>query len=122
MDVTLEPQVVKGFRFAGVAAGLRKEPGRKDLGVIVAERPATAVGVFTTNRVKAAPVRVSIAHLRGGGDIRTIIANSGNANACTGLAGIETAKGQAQALATAQAAATALGSEAQRNGRRKRSK
>ncbi|MGZ6212605.1 MAG: bifunctional ornithine acetyltransferase/N-acetylglutamate synthase, partial [Candidatus Binataceae bacterium] len=56
MDLTLEPRVVKGFRFAGVAAGLRKEPGRKDLGVIVTERPVAAAGVFTTNRVKAAPV------------------------------------------------------------------
>ena len=56
MNVTLEPGVVKGFRFAGVAAGLRKEPGRKDLGVIVTDRPVAAAGVFTTNRVKAAPV------------------------------------------------------------------
>ena len=39
MDLTLEPRVVRGFRFAGVGAGLRKEPGRKDLGLIVADRP-----------------------------------------------------------------------------------
>ena len=59
MDLTLESRVVKGFRFAGVAAGLRKEPGRQDLGVIVADRPVAAAGVFTTNRVKAAPVVVT---------------------------------------------------------------
>src|SRR5260370_36034777 len=66
MDLTLEPRVVKGFRFAGVAAGLRKEPGRKDLGVIVADRPVAAAGVFTTNRVKAAPVVVTQEHIRRG--------------------------------------------------------
>src|SRR5713226_10673400 len=64
-NVQLEPASVRGFRFAGVAAGLRTEPGRKDLGIIVADAPATAAGVFTTNRVKAAPVLVAQDHLRG---------------------------------------------------------
>ena len=53
MDVRLEPAPVRGFRFAGVAAGLRTEPERKDLGAIVAEGPVAAAGVFTTSKVKA---------------------------------------------------------------------
>jgi N-acetylglutamate synthase/N-acetylornithine aminotransferase len=81
MDLILEPRVVKGFRFAGVAAGLRKEPGRMDLGVIVADHPVAAAGVFTTNRVKAAPVVVTQEHIRRGRlqavtDISTISRNT----------------------------------------------
>src|SRR5204862_2457726 len=53
---------------------------------------------FTTNRVKAAPVRVSMANFRTG-DVRAIIANAGNANACTGLEGIENAKRMTEAAA-----------------------
>jgi glutamate N-acetyltransferase / amino-acid N-acetyltransferase len=107
MDVTLEPQVVKGFRFAGVAAGLRKEPGRKDLGVIVAERPATAVGVFTTNRVKAAPVVVTQEHIRRG-RLQAVTANSGSANCFTGKAGIKLARDSCAALAARIGCATDL--------------
>ena len=62
MNVRLEPAPVRGFRFAGVCAGLRNEPGRKDLGVIAADWPVAAAGVFTTNRVKAAPVMIARAH------------------------------------------------------------
>jgi glutamate N-acetyltransferase / amino-acid N-acetyltransferase len=107
MDVTLEPQVVKGFRFAGVAAGLRKEPGRKDLGVIVAERPATAAGVFTTNRVKAAPVVVTQEHIRRG-RLQAVTANSGSANCFTGKAGIKLARDSCAALAARIGCATDL--------------
>src|SRR6516165_10297655 len=98
MDVTLEPRVVKGFRFAGVAAGLRKEPGRKDLGVIVADRPAAAAGVFTTNRVKAAPVVVAQDSVRRG-RLQAVAANSGSANCFTGKAGIKLAQKCCAALA-----------------------
>jgi glutamate N-acetyltransferase / amino-acid N-acetyltransferase len=98
MDLTLEPRVVKGFRFAGVAAGLRKEPGRKDLGVIVAERPVAAAGVFTTNRVKAAPVVVSQERIRRG-RLQAVAANSGSANCFTGKAGIKLARDSCAALA-----------------------
>ena len=98
MDLTLEPQVVKGFRFAGVAAGLRKEPGRKDLGVIVAERPVAAAGVFTTNRVKAAPVVVTQERIRRG-RLQAVTANSGSANCFTGKAGIKLARESCAALA-----------------------
>jgi glutamate N-acetyltransferase / amino-acid N-acetyltransferase len=98
MDLTLEPRVVKGFRFAGVAAGLRKEPGRKDLGVILADRPVAAAGVFTTNRVKAAPVVVTQEHIRRG-RLQAVAANSGSANCFTGKAGIKLAQNSCAALA-----------------------
>jgi glutamate N-acetyltransferase/amino-acid N-acetyltransferase len=98
MDLTLEPRVVKGFRFAGVAAGLRKEPGRKDLGVIVADRPVAAAGVFTTNRVKAAPVVVTQERIRRG-RLQAVVANSGSANCFTGKAGIKLAQNSCAALA-----------------------
>jgi glutamate N-acetyltransferase / amino-acid N-acetyltransferase len=60
--------------------------------------PCSSAGTFTTNRVKAAPVRVSQAHLRKG-DLRAIIANSGNANACTGVQGIHDANAMCDAVA-----------------------
>src|SRR5487761_499384 len=99
MDLTLEPRVVKGFRFAGVAAGLRKEPERKDLGIIVADRPVTAAGVFTTNKVKAAPVVVAQERIRRG-RLQGVAANSGSANCFTGKAGIRLARESAAALAS----------------------
>jgi glutamate N-acetyltransferase/amino-acid N-acetyltransferase len=98
MDLTLEPRVVNGFRFAGVSAGLRKEPGRKDLGVIVADRPVAAAGVFTTNRVKAAPVVVTQERIRRG-RLQAVTANSGSANCFTGKAGIRLARDSCAALA-----------------------
>src|SRR6202045_2613268 len=100
MDLTLEPRVVKGFRFAGVAAGLRKEPGRKDLGVVVADRPVAAAGVFTSNRVKAAPVVVTQERIRRG-RLQAVAANSGSANCFTGKAGIKLANDSAAAVARA---------------------
>ena len=100
MEVRLEPAVVRGFRFAGVASGLRNEPGRKDLGIIVADEPASAAGVFTTNRVKAAPVLVAQERVRGG-RLRAVAVNSGSANCFTGKAGIKLAEASAASLAAA---------------------
>ncbi|MGH7840527.1 MAG: bifunctional glutamate N-acetyltransferase/amino-acid acetyltransferase ArgJ [Candidatus Binataceae bacterium] len=100
MEVRLEPAMVGGFRFAGVAAGLRKEPGRKDLGIIVADMPAVAAGVFTTSRVKAAPVTVAQEHLRGG-RLRGVAVNSGSANCFTGQRGVKLAQDSAASLARA---------------------
>jgi glutamate N-acetyltransferase/amino-acid N-acetyltransferase len=107
MDLTLEPRVVKGFRFAGVAAGLRKEPGRKDLGVIVADRPVAAAGVFTTNRVKAAPVVVTQERIRRG-RLQAVAANSGSANCFTGKAGIKLTQNSCAALAAGIGCGTEL--------------
>src|SRR6516225_3446037 len=98
MQVRLEPAVVRGFRFAGVAAGLRSEAGRKDLGIIVADAPIAAAGVFTTSRVKAAPVIVAQEHLRGG-RLQAVAANSGSANCFTGKAGMRLARDSCAALA-----------------------
>jgi len=84
---------VPGFLAGAVAAGIRYQ-GRPDLALIVSEVPAAAAGVFTTNKVQAAPVLLSRAHLSRG-IARAIVVNSGIANACTGDPGLE----QAQAIA-----------------------
>jgi glutamate N-acetyltransferase/amino-acid N-acetyltransferase len=81
---------VPGFRFAGVACGL-KESGRRDVSLIVSDRPAVAAGAFTTNRVKAAPVVIGQERLRGG-RVQAILVNSGNANAYTGRDGEQLAR------------------------------
>ena len=88
-----------GFRASGVAAGL-KASGRPDVGLLVSDVPATAVGVFTTNRVKAAPVLLAKRNLRNG-VARGIVANAGNANACTGRQGLTDAKAMAIAAGKA---------------------
>ena len=72
------------------AAGLKKT-GALDLALMVADEPAAAAGVFTTNRVKAAPVVLSQERLRGG-RAQAILVNAGNANACTGPEGLEDAR------------------------------
>jgi glutamate N-acetyltransferase/amino-acid N-acetyltransferase len=91
MDVTLGPAVVRGFRFAGVSAGLKTTAGAKDLGLIVADRPATAAAVFSANKVKAAPVYVAMERVRAG-RLQAVVANSGSANSFTGRAGLRLAK------------------------------
>ncbi len=77
-----------GFKLAGIACGIAKKKGKLDVGLIYASAPCTAAAVFTTNTVKAAPVLVSVEHL-GSGRIQAVIANSGNANACTGQQGVK---------------------------------
>ena len=84
------PIRVPGYRFAGVACGL-KESGKRDIGLIVSDTPAVAVGAFTTNRVKAAPVVIGQERLRGG-RVQAILVNSGNANAYTGRDGLAVAR------------------------------
>ncbi len=86
-----------GSIFCGIKAANLDHP---DLAMIVSEGAAVAAGTFTTNKVKAAPVRVSAAHLRAP-EVRAIVANAGNANACTGVEGIENAKRMAHAAAQA---------------------
>ena len=83
-----------GFRAAGVHCGIK--PKNLDLAVVVPDRPAAAAGVFTTNKVQAAPVLVSKDHLaRGDRTASAIVINSGCANACTGPAGLEVARAMA---------------------------
>ena len=93
----------KGFRAAGVAAGI-KDGGRLDLALVVNDGPGrAAAGMFTTNQVKAAPVLWSRQVLTGGA-LRAVVLNSGGANACTGPEGFQTTH------ATAEKAAEVLGS------------
>jgi acetylglutamate kinase len=87
-----------GFRYSGVKADIR--PDRPDLALIVSDVPAVAAGVFTVNRLRAAPVRYAAAHLPSG-SLRAIVANSGNANAMTGPAGIEDERAMAEVTARA---------------------
>jgi glutamate N-acetyltransferase / amino-acid N-acetyltransferase len=90
-----------GFRFAGACGGIKKKGGL-DLGVIAADEAASCAAVFTQNRVKAAPVRVSQAALKAArGRIRGIVVNSGNANACTGPRGDADARRMARLAAAA---------------------
>lgn len=78
----------RGFRAAGVTAGL-KPSGKPDLALIVNDGPQqVAAGVFTTNRVEAAPVTWSRRAVANGA-ARAVILNSGGANACTGAAGYQ---------------------------------
>ncbi|MBE0501006.1 MAG: bifunctional glutamate N-acetyltransferase/amino-acid acetyltransferase ArgJ [Desulfuromonadales bacterium] len=83
------PLKVKGFQFAATAAGIKK-PGKLDVGLIVSDRPAVSAGLFTTNKVVAAPVTLSSPRVRSG-LCQAILVNSGNANACTGNDGLHDA-------------------------------
>jgi glutamate N-acetyltransferase/amino-acid N-acetyltransferase len=80
----------KGFKCAGIAAGI-KPASVKDMALILSESPAASAGVFTTNQVCAAPVKVCRAHLEHG-IARAIVMNSGIANACTGSEGMVAAR------------------------------
>ncbi len=76
---------VPGFRFAGVSCGIKKSK-KKDLALIVSRHPASAAALFTTNRVKAAPVLLGMRKIKQG-KIQAVVVNSGNANACNGARG-----------------------------------
>jgi glutamate N-acetyltransferase/amino-acid N-acetyltransferase len=85
--------VPRGFRSAGVAAGI-KGSGELDLALIVSEVEASAAGVFTTNRAAAAPVQVSRVRVAGG-RARGVVINAGCANAMTGPRGLADAEAMA---------------------------
>jgi glutamate N-acetyltransferase/amino-acid N-acetyltransferase len=80
-----------GFRAAGVACGIKSDSSKLDLALFAADRPSTAVGVFTTNLVCGAPVKISRSRVPRG-TARAVIINSGNANACTGERGDDDAR------------------------------
>src|ERR1700734_573900 len=82
--------VPRGFAYSSMACGLKKSG--LDLGLMVSETPAIAAALFTTNRVKAAPVITSQLHLKKSRtEMRGVIVNSGNANCCTGSEGFTAA-------------------------------
>src|SRR5262245_53242001 len=93
-----EWHLARGFRYAGIVSGLRNEPDRRDLAVVVSDRPAAAAGVFTQNRVCAAPVQVSRDRLPRP-DARAVVVCSGNANACTGEQGLTDARRMTELVA-----------------------
>ena len=80
----------KGFKAAGVYCGIRKNPNKKDLALIVSEKKANAAAVYTTNLVKGAPLTVTKTHISDG-KAQAVICNSGNANTCN-ADGIEIAE------------------------------
>lgn len=89
----------RGFTASGVAAGIKHTEGALDLALVVNEGPVFAsAGVFTSNRVVAAPVTLTRSHLASA-SLKAIILNSGGANACTGQAGFHDAQASAQHLA-----------------------
>lgn len=95
-----------GFRSAGVFCDVKKigtgkgsNKGRKrDLALIVSDVPATAAGMFTTNQICAAPVKLCVKHVADG-HAQAVVVNSGNANACTGTQGMKDARDMAATLA-----------------------
>ena len=88
---------VPGIFAAGISAGIKKT-AVPDLALIVSERDAAIAGVLTRNKVAAAPVLLARQRLRGG-RARAILANSGNANACTGRPGLADAREMAALVA-----------------------
>jgi glutamate N-acetyltransferase/amino-acid N-acetyltransferase len=90
LPVLETPIAVPGFLFAGVGCGI-KASGKLDLALIVSDVPAVAAGVVTRNRVKAAPVQLVVPRLATG-RAQAVLINSGNANACTGAAGMKVAR------------------------------
>jgi glutamate N-acetyltransferase/amino-acid N-acetyltransferase len=79
----------QGFIASGVCCGIKKS-GKLDLGLIYSKVPAAAAGVYTKNRIKAAPLLVTQQNINQG-QLQAIITNSGNANACTGEQGLQDA-------------------------------
>jgi len=85
-----------GFTASGAIGAIKYE--RKDVALVYSDREASAAGVFTTNVVKAAPVLLTMEHLKDG-TARAVVANSGNANACVGPQGLEDARAMANEAA-----------------------
>ena len=89
----------QGFQAAAISAGIKNpDDPRLDLALIHSPTPCFAAGVFTTNKIKAAPVKVTQAYMKAD-DVQAIVANSGNANACTGIEGVDDARQTAKIIA-----------------------
>ncbi len=93
-------QLPKGFTTGGVYSGVKEDTSKLDLSLLVSDRDCTAVGVYTQNLVKAAPVLLDRERTPGD-NLRAVIINSGVANACTGDRGMEDARAMASATAEA---------------------
>ena len=89
----------QGFMAAGAAAGIKyKDKNRKDMALVYSKIPAKAAGTFTTNMVKAAPVKWDIKIVDTYGAAQAVVLNSGIANACTGKEGEEINEAMAAAI------------------------
>ncbi|MDA0991949.1 MAG: bifunctional glutamate N-acetyltransferase/amino-acid acetyltransferase ArgJ [Verrucomicrobia bacterium] len=93
-------QVPPGFRMAGVHCGIKSDASKPDLTLVVSDRPAAAAGVYTQNLVCAAPVVLDRSRTPSD-NIRAVVVNSGNANACTGTRGADDALRMCQQVASA---------------------
>ncbi len=95
MNINLNDEVVlpRGFVGCGIAAGI-KRGGKRDMMLIASDRPAACAGVFTTNQVQAAPVKLDREVVKRK-TARALVVNSGNANACTGARGLRDARAMA---------------------------
>jgi len=91
----------KGFKAAGIYCGIKKK--RKDLALVYSEKVCSVAGTFTLNKVKAAPILISQEMVRNGQQVKAVLVNSGNANACTGE------EGKQDALSTQKYCAEKLG-------------
>ncbi len=96
---TNQTEEIAGFKFAAGASGIRKS-GRLDLALIYSEVPARCAGVFTTNKIKAAPLQVTEPRVAEG-LCQAVLVNSGNANACTGAPGLRDAQRCSELAASA---------------------
>jgi glutamate N-acetyltransferase/amino-acid N-acetyltransferase len=94
--------LARGYRYSGIPCGIRPngDPERRDLALVVSDGPAAAAGVFTQNRVVAAPVHYCRSILPSD-KVRGLVICSGNANACTGQRGLDDARQMAALTATA---------------------
>ena len=99
--IKISPDIesVRGFRVAGVHAGLKKD-GALDFALISSETDCMTAGVFTRNKVKAAPVLLNMERLReNASGIRAVAINTVSANACTGAKGLENARATSELIA-----------------------
>jgi glutamate N-acetyltransferase/amino-acid N-acetyltransferase len=92
--------VPQGFSMAGVHCRIKRDPQKQDLTLVVSDRPATGVGVYTSNLVHAAPVALDRSRTPSA-RIRGVVICSGVANACTGQRGLEDARRMARLAAAA---------------------
>ena len=81
----------KGFKVGGIRSELSKKEGKKDLALFISDVPSSTAGIFTQNAAKAAPVLLDIERLKTGNKFSGVLVNSGCANACTGVKGLEDA-------------------------------
>ena len=87
----------KGYLASACAAGIKYQ-GRRDMALFYSERPCCVAGVFTTNVVKAAPVKWDRQVVEAGRPVQAVVVNSGIANACTGSRGMDCCREEAHAL------------------------